>query len=79
MALRLLGLAIALATCQLACDSERTTREAKAAYERGDYATAAPLMREAAEQGDAFAQFALGFMYDHGRGVAQDDAEAVKW
>ena len=24
-------------------------------------------------------QFNLGWMYDHGRGVEQNDAEAVKW
>ena len=35
--------------------------------------------RLAAEQGDARAQFALGFMYRDGRGVAQDDTEAVRW
>ena len=35
--------------------------------------------RLAAEQGDARAQFALGLMYRDGRGVAQDDAEAVRW
>ena len=31
----------------------------------------------AAEQGDAVAQFNLGFMYNNGRGVPEDDAEAV--
>ena len=33
----------------------------------------------AAEQGIAEAQFILGAMYDNGRGVPQDDAEAAKW
>ena len=32
-----------------------------------------------ASQGDAIAQCSLGFMYDHGRGVEQDDTEAVRW
>jgi uncharacterized protein len=32
-----------------------------------------------AEQGDAFAQYDLGLMYDNGRGVLQDYKEAVKW
>ena len=32
-----------------------------------------------AEQGDAEAQFNLGFCYDDGRGVAKDYGEAVKW
>ena len=35
--------------------------------------------RKAAEQGDAVAQFKLGFMYDYGRGIPVNDAEAVKW
>jgi len=36
-------------------------------------------LKEAVEQGDAEAQFALGLMYKHGFGVLQDDDEAVKW
>jgi TPR repeat protein len=35
--------------------------------------------RAAAEQGDAAAQHKLGNRYEHGRGVPQDYAEAVKW
>ncbi len=34
---------------------------------------------KAAEQGDAKSQYELGMMYDHGMGVTQDYAEAVKW
>ena len=36
-------------------------------------------MRAPAEQGDAEAQFNLGVMYANGRGVPQDDSEAVRW
>ena len=32
-----------------------------------------------AEQGDATAQFNLGFMYAIGAGVPQNDAEAMRW
>ena len=32
-----------------------------------------------AEQGNAEAQFSLGFRYDEGEGVPQDSQEAVKW
>ena len=35
--------------------------------------------RQAAEQGDAEAQNALGRAYAEGQGVAEDDREAVKW
>jgi TPR repeat protein len=53
--------------------------ESIAAYDRGDYATAARLMRPLAEQGNAQAQNGLGAMYYNGKGVAQDFKEAVKW
>ena len=36
-------------------------------------------LRLVAEQGDAIGQNELGFMYQAGRGVARDDAEAVRW
>ena len=36
-------------------------------------------LRLVAEQGDARARNELGFMYQNGRGVARDDAEAVRW
>ena len=36
-------------------------------------------MLQAAEQGNAKAQFYLGVMYTNGQGVRQDDAQAVQW
>ncbi len=53
-----------------------TTPKAKFA---GLALTALREWRPLAEQGNANAQFFLGVMYDKGRGVPQDDAEAVKW
>ena len=50
-----------------------------AAYYAGDYATALQEFKKAAEQGDAYAQFYLGMIYDNGEGVPEDDKEAVKW
>jgi hypothetical protein len=44
-----------------------------------DYSAAAGWFRKAAEQGDAAAQYSLGFSYERGRGVPQDSAEAVRW
>ena len=32
-----------------------------------------------AEQGDASAQYFLGFIYENGLGVPEDDVEAVRW
>lgn len=50
-----------------------------AAYREGDYATALENWRPLAEQGNAFAQYSLGVMYDTGRGVPQDYTEAARW
>ena len=50
-----------------------------AAAERGDYSTANWLLRPLADQGNAVAQFDLGFMYDTGHGVMQDYGEAMRW
>ena len=36
-------------------------------------------IRRLAEQGDAEAQYSLGWRYDEGEGVPEDKAEAVKW
>ena len=44
-----------------------------------DYAEAIRWYRQAAEQGNAEAQFNLGLMYAQGQGVPQDHAEAVRW
>jgi TPR repeat protein len=45
----------------------------------GDYETAMREWKPLAEQGNADAQYNLGFMYDKGRGVPQDYKTAVKW
>jgi uncharacterized protein len=37
------------------------------------------LFREAAEQGDGGGQHNLGTMYEQGKGLPQDYAEAVRW
>ena len=49
------------------------------AYDRGDYATALREFRLLADQGDAAAQYNLGFMHDNGVGVPEDDRQAVFW
>ena len=48
--------------------------------DRRELAEVMRMMHEAAEQGNADAQFNLGIMYDdHGQGVDQSHAIAVKW
>ncbi len=49
------------------------------AYQRGDYATALREWKPLAKQGQASAQYNLALMYEDGRGVPEDDKEAVKW
>ena len=43
------------------------------------YKTALLQLRPSAEQGEAWAQQNLGFMYENGWGVPQDYAEAMRW
>ena len=52
---------------------------AAAAYQGGDYTRALRLARPLAETGDARAESVLGQLYFRGRGVPQDDHEAVIW
>lgn len=49
------------------------------AYERRDYATALRAFNNAADNGDADAQFMLGRLYSNGYGVLQDYIQAYKW
>jgi TPR repeat protein len=52
-------------------------------YENGqgikqDFKEAAKWFRQAADQGDSWAQYNLGVMYLHGQGVKQDPEESIK-
>lgn len=49
------------------------------AYKSGDFETALAEWTLPAEQGNAQAQYNLGFMYYHGEGVSQNDEIAVMW
>jgi TPR repeat protein len=59
--------------------SDGTMEDARVAYQSKDYARALAIFRPLAEQGDALAQYSLGYMYAKGQGVTEDDAEALKW
>lgn len=50
-----------------------------AAREAGEDATALEKNSALAAKGDAPAQFAIGLIYQTGRGVTQDDAQAAVW
>ncbi len=49
------------------------------AYGDGDYATALREWQPLAEQGDAEAQFQMGWLYKNGYGVPQNDKQVVEW
>jgi len=53
--------------------------EGLAAAEAGDFLTTLQEWEPLAGSGDPRAQFGLGFMYDNGQGLPQDDIEALKW
>ena len=54
-------------------------KEAGAAYNQGDYATALRELRPLAEQGNIAAQLFLATMYEDGRGVPRSYVQAYKW
>ncbi len=74
-----LALALALTTLSGQAVLAQEFNKGRAAYNDGDYATALQEWRPLAEQEHARAQYNLGVMYANGRGVPQDDKEAVKW
>lgn len=55
------------------------TDEAKAAYDAGDEQTAAKIWQKACESGEARGYVRLGFLYQSGKGVEQNDAKAGKF
>jgi TPR repeat protein len=69
------GLVIVLWPAPARADFQRGVED----YQRGDYAAAYQEFLSAAEQGDGQAAHALGFLYLTGRGVAQDNSQAIEW
>ena len=49
------------------------------AYASGDYEGAILEWTKVAQDGNARAQYNLGWMHANGRGIAQDFQEAIKW
>ena len=54
-------------------------KRADNAYDREDWTFALAMYKQLADYGDKWGMFRLGFMYDSGRGVPRDDAQAVLW
>ena len=74
-----LAVAVALGVTGAAGEASAGFAEAMAAYRVADYETAYREFLPLAEKGIAAAQYKLGLMYEHGRGVAKDLDEAEKW
>ena len=53
--------------------------DGRTAHMRGDYETAWRLLEPLADEGNAVAQFYLGFMYRSGQGVSRSANAAWKW
>lgn len=53
--------------------------DGKSAFDKGDVAGAFRIWKPLAEEGDQTAQFWLGQMYDLGKGVTRDYAQATLW
>lgn len=75
----ILAAVAALGVTGLAGEASAGFAEAMAAYRVADYRTAYEEFLPLAENGMAAAQYKLGLMYENGRGVPKDLAEAEKW
>lgn len=63
--------------CNQHMDANFAFAQGMACYEKQDFSGALNWLRAASEQGHAEANFNLGIMYKNGRGVKQNDAEAL--
>ena len=77
--MRLLKLLLVMLVCAAGPAVAGPYEDAVAAYFKGDYATAVRLLRQAADNGGAMAQYVLGDMYERGEGVPKDYATAAAW
>lgn len=81
--MRLLQMLLVLFVCAATPVSAGPFEDGRAAYDRGDYATALRLWGPLADQGNPSAQYNLGGMYASSRGVSQgvphDLVQAYKW
>ncbi len=59
--------------------AEQLEAKANEYYNKKDYNSAVQYYHKAAQAGKAFSQFRIGYCYDEGLGVTQDNYEAVKW
>jgi uncharacterized protein len=76
---RLAALGLSMALIAAAPAFAGPLDDARAAYQRGDYATAEQLLLPIAEGGSAYAQYRLGLVYAEAVGPMRSPEEAAKW
>ena len=76
---RPIAIVLVLATSLLSSAIAGGLDDAGSALLRGENGVALSIIRPMANAGDSRAQLALGLMYRNGQGVAQNQAESVKW
>lgn len=69
----------ALAARRVPAHNVRARHRGQSAFNGQDYGKAFKLWRPLAEQGDAEAQYSLGFLYESGWGTTQSYEEAFRW
>ena len=71
--------ALAVGMTASAQTADKLYKEAKALYDAKNYTAAVPKLKAAADKGHKKAQYRLGRCYDKGRGVAENDSQALQW
>ena len=70
---------LALMSAGLPVAAEPLPTDGPALYRDKQYGRAVPVLREAAQAGDAESQFYLALAYHHGKGLIADGEEALVW
>ena len=78
MNIKQLTLAIGLLCVSFIVNAD-ALQEGYAAYKAKDYKTALAKLKPLAAQGNAKAQYDVGFMYATGSGIAKDENQAISW
>ena len=73
------GIKIAYSRSEIMKNLQGKIKNSTEVLNRGDYPTSFEKLKPLAEQGDAKAQFNLGFLYRIGQGIQQDYHKAYHW
>lgn len=72
-------LALVMSLCAYGQTTDKLYKEGKKLYDAEKYTEAFPKLKAAAEKGHKKAQYRVGRCYAKGRGVKEDDRQAVVW